>query len=96
MSNKIKIERNFASLDDKFSNLKPIMDYLEELGNTHLKEKFRATQRDGGAVFYFKNKIDFEALEEKFEFPDSIFLEKEMNLIICELTRNEIRGGKGS
>jgi len=95
MSNKIKIEEDPISLEDEFSNIQPIIDYLEELGNTLDKNKFKATQRDGGAVFYFKNRIDFDALENKFEFPDSIVLEKNMNLIICEHTRNEIRGGEG-
>ena len=96
MSNKIVISEDPINPDDRFSNLQPIINYLQELGNPLEEEKFKPVQRDGGAVFFFKHPIDFDALKERFEFPESISLLRNRNRIICEHTRHEIRGGEVS
>lgn len=87
MNSKFKIASG-AEESRLFSNLEPIVTYLIEHGNE--TEGFKL-EKDGW-ICEFKRPIDFELVENNFEFPNNVTISKENNSILDHNTWVEIKG----
>ena len=91
---KTVIERFPVSLDEPYSNLDPIIEFLKAGGNSPKNGRF-INKPHSNSVYVFESPLDFDALVEHFEFPDSIVLTRQTNSILDSLNMNEIVGGVG-
>lgn len=73
-----------------YSHLEPIVDFLLSDGNS-LTNKYRWGSNWDGYYCDLTKAINFSRLEEVFDFPKSIMLAKERNVIFCEKTRCVIK-----
>lgn len=73
-----------------YSHLEPIVDFILSDGNG-LAYNFRWGSNWDGYYCHVTKPINFTKLEEMFDFPKSIILAKERNVIFCEKTRCVIK-----
>lgn len=75
-------------------NLQPIVDTLTAHGNSVVGRGFELT-RDG-FVCKLRGAIDFDLLEQEFDFPPSIKYSRETDEILDTKTWNAIAGGNSA
>jgi|GEM_PF-3074407 len=78
---------DFADTDLSFSvcsHLKPILDYLVELGNTYETGKPLKRERFGSSVLQVNKSIDMTAVRDKFIIPTFIVLDDTRGRIFCD------------
>lgn len=68
--------------NDVCSHLKPILDFLEKIGNSYVKGPL-AIGRDGGRTRFVQKPIDFDSIEIRFEIPEFIKLARNHRGILC-------------
>lgn len=67
------------------SHLEEVINCLLEAGN-ELSLGFRWGSNREGFYCYLSKPIDFDLLEDKFEFPNTISLVRQRNVIFCKAT----------
>lgn len=92
---KVKILSATSDPSRPFAHLEPIVQSLVDDGNQPVERNWFSLDQDGWHCL-LKNPIDFDLLESKFEFPNSISLSRQDDAILDTLTWVEIKGGFGA
>lgn len=88
---KIQVQQ-YSSGSEDYAHLTPVVEYLiKEKGNVSCND-YVWENNITGYFCYLKCKIDFKALRDKFEFPDSISLDENKQTIDCQISYSVIRG----
>lgn len=82
---KIKVPDDAPAGKPLHAHLEVVVDYLLSHGNT-LSHAYRWGSNREGYFCYVAKPIDFERLEASFEFPPTIVMGKERNVISCRKT----------
>ena len=90
----IKLKLYETSNDPKnpFAHLEPTVEFLIQNGNKSITDPYFSLDQDGWHCL-LKNPIDFDFLEKRFEFPESISVSRENDSILDTRTWVEIKGG---
>lgn len=89
---KVRILSQPSDSATPFIHLEPIVRALIDDGNATLATSWFSLDQDGWHCL-LRDPINFDLLEEKFEFPESINLSREDDAILDTLTWVEIKGG---
>lgn len=82
MSDKIIIDAYPQPGKSEYSHLQPIVDFLLKNGNRSSNDFIWGNNRTG-YFCHLKNNIDFEAIKNKFEIPESIKINESKQTIDC-------------
>lgn len=88
---KLKIQSLPTKGEADYSHLIPIVQLLLSRGNKLSSKTMFYKDKDGWRCDLV-NPIDFNALLEQFDIPESIFLNRDLNAILCRNTWIEIKG----
>jgi hypothetical protein len=81
-----------SSVRPVYSHLEPIVDLLLAHGNRFARE-YRWGENRSGFYCLFQYPLDFELIENTFELPEFIRLDRQNNAVECDKTWASIRGG---
>ena len=86
----IKINEYPEKGSPDYSHLQPIVDWLLEHGN-ELAYDFMWGNDRTGYFCHLKKDIDFDGLESNFEFPQSLKIDRDKQMIDCFNTYSVIK-----
>jgi len=95
MTTKAKIFSESRDPERPYSHLIPVVEKLLELGNELAHSQMFYLSQDGWRCD-LKRPINFAAIRENFELPDSIELGEANNTIWCRKSWVEVQGGFGA
>lgn len=94
MAKKIGIESAPPDGEKGYYHLTPVVDFLIKNGNKSQNDYIWGVNRTG-YFCHLVDKIDFDLLQENFDFPESIKLDEKDQTIDCFTTYTIIKGFTG-
>lgn len=90
MQSKISIDSYPKNGEPDYNHLQPIVDFLLTKGNESANNYLWGNNRTG-YFCHLRNDIDFDEIQERFDFPESIKINKEKQTIDCFNTYSVIK-----